>query len=136
MLNYMCDVPDYMFDFGIDKFYVEGEAFYYKETLIEEHPLKLEEGELVECLNCKEYKKHFKQGLCRQCYKKLYNKAKFNIDNTFKFNDKEVDCNNTNSFKIKLEKYHVYHYNNIYTYKRDLSLLPKGYQMFLPFEKT
>jgi len=130
-------VTDELLDLGIDNFYLEGIKYYWGDTLVRNMPKRIKEGLVFVCPICGEtYSVDFcRKGLCRYCYKKLENIAKYHIDDYFELPLSRVTGEKIeDSFDVDVEKYSIHYENGILKFKKNLYLLKPPYQLLLPFE--
>ena len=129
-------VTNQLLDEGLNNFYVEGVKYYWGNTLVRGMPTRVKRGIVFTCPLCGEtYAVDFcKQGLCRYCYKKLENIAKYHIDDYFELSiDKITDVDIKESFDVNVEKYSIHCNKDVLKFKKNLYLLKPPYQLLLPF---
>ena len=128
-------VTNQVLDVGIKNFYLEGIKYYWGDTLIRNMPTRIKEGLVFTCPLCGEsYSVDIcRQGLCRYCYKKLADIAKYHIEDYFELPvSKITDFPVEDSFDADVEKYSVHYSNGILKFKKNLYLLKTPYQLYLP----
>ena len=129
-------VTENVLDTGIKKFYVEGVKYFWKNYAIKDLPIRIKEGIVFTCKMCKEtYSADLsRQCLCRYCYKKLEEVAKYHIEGYFELPQEKLGMKERRwKFDVTVEKYDIHYQHGVFHFKRDFYKLKTPYQLRLPF---
>ena len=129
-------VTENVLDSGIKNFYVEGIKYFWRNYPIKDMPIRIKEGIVFTCKMCKQtYSADLnRQGVCRQCFKKLETVAKYNIEDYFELPQEKFGIENRGrGFSLIAEKYDIQYTQGLFRFKKNLYKLKTPYQLSLPF---